>query len=126
PDYTENRKKLLSLLSKKSPSTSRVSVGGSALPDTSKRSLRGDTSNETVEERLAKRPKTTAVPLPVQVTSFISPPPPPIAQAVLSPPAQSLEPPMTDVLQCLHKSLSPSQQVPARLDVFALSKGASS
>ncbi|PNP49652.1 hypothetical protein THARTR1_09663 [Trichoderma harzianum] len=125
PDYAENRKKLLSMLSKKSPSTSRVSVGGSTLPDTSKRSLRGNTSDETMEERLAKRPKTTPVPLPVQATSFVSPLP--ILQPVPSspippPPAQSLEPPMTDVLQYLHKSLSPSQQVPARLDVLALSR----
>ncbi|KAL6805705.1 hypothetical protein J3E68DRAFT_421954 [Trichoderma sp. SZMC 28012] len=126
PDYTENRKKLLSLLSKRSFSTSRVSVGGSAPPDTSKRSLRGESSNETMEERLAKRPKTTPVPLPVQATSFVSPPP--IVQAEPSPPSiplpiQSLEPPpMTDVLRYLHRSLSPSQQVPARLDVLALSK----
>ncbi|KAL7954377.1 hypothetical protein V8C34DRAFT_294489 [Trichoderma compactum] len=127
PDYTENRKKLLQLLSKRSFSTSRVSVVGSALPDTSKRSLRGDASNETMEERLAKRPKTTPVPLPVQATSFVSPPPvvlQPVPSPLLIPPTpvQPLEPPMTDVLRYLHRSLSPSQQVPARLDVLALSK----
>ncbi|KAL7914945.1 hypothetical protein GGI35DRAFT_435641 [Trichoderma velutinum] len=127
PDYSESRKKLLNLLNKKSPPTGRVSVIGSAQPDTSKRSLRGDTSNDTMEERLAKRPKTTTpVPLPVQAASLVSPPPP-IMQPVPShppipPPIHSLEPPMTDVLRYLHRSLSPSQQVPARLDVFALSK----
>ncbi|KAK4075343.1 uncharacterized protein Triagg1_4464 [Trichoderma aggressivum f. europaeum] len=126
PDYTENRKKQLQLLSKRSLSTSRVGVVGSAPPDTSKRSLRGDASTETMEERLAKRPKTTPVPLPVQANSFVSPPP--IVRPIPSPPSitptpiQSLGLPMTDVLRYLHRSLSPTQQVPARLDVLALSK----
>ncbi|EHK25927.1 uncharacterized protein TRIVIDRAFT_112183, partial [Trichoderma virens Gv29-8] len=70
------------------------------------------------------RPKTTPVPLPVQAATLMSspltvpsiPPPPP------PPPIQSLEPPMTDVLRYLHRSLSPSQQVPTRIDIIALSK----
>ncbi|KAL7955610.1 hypothetical protein V8C34DRAFT_291115 [Trichoderma compactum] len=71
--------------------------------------------------------KTTPVPLPVQATSLVSPPPvvlQPVPSPLLIPPTpvQPLEPPMTDVLRYLHRSLSPSQQVPARLDVLALSK----
>ncbi|UKZ72694.1 hypothetical protein TrVFT333_000328 [Trichoderma virens FT-333] len=123
PEYSESQKK--QLLSKKSSPMFRASAAGSAPPDTSKRSLRGDANNETMlDERFPKRPKTTPVPLPVQAATLMSspltvpsiPPPPP------PPPIQSLEPPMTDVLRYLHRSLSPSQQVPTRIDIMALSK----
>ncbi|UKZ46103.1 hypothetical protein TrVGV298_000301 [Trichoderma virens] len=123
PEYSESQKK--QLLSKKSSPMFRASAAGSAPPDTSKRSLRGDANNETMlDERFPKRPKTTPVPLPVQAATLMSspltvpsiPPPPP------PPPIQSLEPPMTDVLRYLHRSLSPSQQVPTRIDIIALSK----
>ncbi|KAL6876089.1 hypothetical protein HDV57DRAFT_510485 [Trichoderma longibrachiatum] len=80
-------------------------------PDSSKRSLRSDAgSNDAIYDRAAKRPKTaTPVPLPTGIPSALRPTP------------QS-PPPMTDVLRYLHSHLSPTQQVPARPDVLALSK----
>ncbi|TFB03856.1 hypothetical protein CCMA1212_004116 [Trichoderma ghanense] len=124
--------------SKKSPPTLKASVSATASqsmpesvpqsapqsaapPDLAKRSLRSDTSNDAIDDRAAKRPKTaTPVPLPTQISPILlstpqSPPP-------TTPPAQVLRPPMTDVLRYLHSHLSPAQQVPARPDVLALSR----
>ncbi|KAL7934105.1 hypothetical protein V8C35DRAFT_303217 [Trichoderma chlorosporum] len=123
PEYSESQKRLLN---KKSPPSLRTSATGSAPPDTSKRPLRGDASNDgPFEESIPKRPKTTPVPLPVQAASpsplTVRPlqPPPPLPSL---PPTQSSGPLMTDVLRYLHRNLSPSQQVPARIDILALSR----
>ncbi|KAL6879162.1 hypothetical protein J3F83DRAFT_758857 [Trichoderma novae-zelandiae] len=91
------------------------------LPDSSKRSLPGDTNDDAIDDRAAKRPKTTTpVPLPTRIPpSLPSTPqsPPPMAAT-----ARLLRPPLTDVLRYLHSHLSPAQQIPPRPDVLALSR----
>lgn len=122
PEYSE-RQRLLLLRTNGSPMSyvpagPREAVVGSAVggnfPDIPKRTLRTEAVNDIMDERLAKRPKKTPVPLPVQAT--VLPP---------SPTAPSLpmeQPPMTETLKFLHRFLSPNQQIPYRPDILALSK----
>lgn len=121
PEFSERQK--LQLLSRKSPPMPKAYIPGGTLgsstlggtpPDMSKRTLRTETVNDAMDERLAKRPKKTPVPLPVQAT--VLPPSP-------TPPSLPLEqPPLTETLQFLHRFLSPNQQIPCRPDILALSK----
>ncbi|RFU78219.1 hypothetical protein TARUN_4013 [Trichoderma arundinaceum] len=141
PVYSESQKKLLSKIS---PPVSKPSVAASVAAstplDTSKRHFRADSNNDgtDMDERTAKRPKTTPVPVPVQAPplappplppsplplrlsqtpspSFPAPPPPPPAVN------QPSGPHLTETLQYLHRFISPNQQVPSRPDILALSK----
>ncbi|KAL7922541.1 hypothetical protein ACQKWADRAFT_292736 [Trichoderma austrokoningii] len=114
PEFSEKQK--LQLLNRKSPPMPKAYVPGATLeatvgggsPDVSKRTVNDDA----MDERLAKRPKKTPVPLPVRAT-------------VLSPSPFNLpleQPPLTETLRFLHRFLSPNQQVPSRPDILALSK----
>lgn len=120
PEFSEKQRQLQ--LSKKGspmpyiPAGPREATIGNAFegnsPDMPKRTLRTEAVNDVMDERLAKRPKKTPVPLPVQAT-VPSPTPPslPIEQ-----------PPLTETLKFLHRFLSPNQQIPSRPDILALSQ----
>ncbi|KAH8126546.1 hypothetical protein LI328DRAFT_131452 [Trichoderma asperelloides] len=125
PEYSERQKMLLSKRSPPMPNPRASVIGaapgyilggtpGYAPSDVPKRTLRTETNNDVMDERLAKRPKKTPVPLPLPVQAPVLPP---------SPPSQPLEqPPLTETLRFLHRFLSPNQQVPSRPDILALSK----
>ncbi|KAL7893843.1 hypothetical protein HDV63DRAFT_102953 [Trichoderma sp. SZMC 28014] len=124
PEFSEKQRQLqLQLMKNGSPmpyvpaGPREATIGsplGSNPPDIPKRTLRTGAVNDVMDERLAKRPKKTPVPLPVQATALPQSPTPPTLPME--------QPPLTETLKFLHRFLSPNQQIPSRPDILALSK----